>query len=130
GVTTVTWTATDLHGNIKTATQTVTVIDNQNPTITCPANVTVNTDQGQCSASSANVNLGTPVTADNCAVVSVTNNHPATYPIGVTVVTWTVTDPAGHTATCNQTVTVEDNQGPALTCGNAIPVNNLPGLCN
>src|SRR5207245_208503 len=72
GNTTVTWTVTDVHGHIATASQIVTVNDNQNPTITAPANVTVNADNGKCYATG--VTLGTPTTADNCGVQSVTNN--------------------------------------------------------
>ena len=73
GSTTVTWTVTDSHGNTATCNQTVTVVDTQDPTITCPASVTnVPADAGQCYATG--VALGTPTTADNCGVASVTNN--------------------------------------------------------
>lgn len=44
--------------------QTVTVNDNQPPTITCPANITVSNDAGVCTA---NVAVPTPVTDDNCS---------------------------------------------------------------
>jgi hypothetical protein len=83
------------------------------PTITCPANVAVNTNTG-CTATG--VALGTPTTADNCGVASVTNNAPGAFAIGVTSVTWTVTDNSGNTATCIQTVTVSDNVNPTITC--------------
>jgi hypothetical protein len=45
-------------------------------------------------------------------VASVTNDAPAAFPIGVTTVTWTVTDNSGNTATCTQNVTVTDNVNP------------------
>ena len=51
GTTTVTWTVTDDSNNTQTATQTVTVKDNQKPTISAPANKTVNADNGKCTAS-------------------------------------------------------------------------------
>ncbi|MDX9812943.1 MAG: HYR domain-containing protein, partial [Bacteroidales bacterium] len=109
GTTTVTWTVTDIHGNTATCNQTVTVVDNQIPTITCPANINnVTADANQCYATG--VALGTPTTADNCGVDNVSNNAPAQFPVGTTTVTWTVTDIHGNTATCNQTVTVVDNQ--------------------
>ncbi len=82
GMTTVTWSVTDLAGNTATCDQLVTVGDNVPPSITCPADVTACT--------SDMVVLGTPITSDNCGVASVTNNAPGTYPIGVTTVTWTV----------------------------------------
>ncbi len=113
GITTVTWTVTDNSGNTATCAQTVTVTDNVNPTITCPANVSATTNTG-CTATG--VALGTPVTNDNCGVASVTNNAPAAFPLGVTTVTWTVTDNSGRTATCTQTVTVTDNVNPTITC--------------
>lgn len=116
GTTTVIWTVTDVNGNTTTATQDVTVIDNQNPTITAPNAVMVNADNDLCSAS--NVTLGTSITADNCGVDSVWNNAPATYPVGITTVTWTVIDIHGNSATATQDVTVVDNQAPVAVCKN------------
>ncbi|MEJ8803469.1 glycine-rich protein [Pontibacter sp. H249] len=104
GDNTVTLTVTDKAGNKSTATATVTVEDNAAPTITAPANVVVDVDAGKNTAS--NVVLGTPATADNCSVASVTNDAPAVYPTGTTTVTWTVTDASGNTSTATQTVIV------------------------
>ncbi|SDB24873.1 SprB repeat-containing protein [Flavobacteriaceae bacterium MAR_2010_188] len=112
GATTVTWTVTDNAGRTATATQTVTVTDNIDPTITAPADTTGTTDSG---CGSTNVALGTPTTADNCGVASVTSDAPASFPLGATTVTWTVTDNAGRTATATQTVTVTDNIDPTIT---------------
>ena len=47
---------------------------------------------GDISDNGAGVNLGSPVTGDNCTVASVTNNAPSQFPVGLTTVTWTVTD--------------------------------------
>jgi large repetitive protein len=114
GETTVTWTVEDAAGNKATATQLVTVTDNILPTITAPVDLTISTDATACSASG--VNLGTPVTDDNCSVASVTNDAPAEFPMGSTMVTWTVRDASGNTATDVQTVTVVDDTPPALAC--------------
>ncbi len=127
GNTTVTWTVTDGSGNTATCDQTVTVTDNIPPTITCPVDVVVNSGAGTCTASG--VALGAPTTNDNCSVASVTNNAPATFPLGNTTVTWTVTDGAGLTATCNQTVTVNDTESPTITCPGAVSVSADAGLC-
>jgi gliding motility-associated-like protein len=120
GSTTVTWTATDGSGNIATATQLVTVMDNVNPTITAPLNLTINANAA-CTATG--VALGTPVTADNCSVASVTNNAPSTFQIGTTNVTWIVTDGSGNIASATQTVTVVDNTNPTITAPANVSVN-------
>jgi phosphatidylethanolamine-binding protein (PEBP) family uncharacterized protein len=127
GGTVVTWTVTDGSGRTATATQLVTVTDNVNPTVTAPSAVTVSTDAGSCAATG--VALGTPATADNCSVASVTNNAPTSFPKGNTIVTWTVTDGSGNTATATQTVTVNDTEAPAITCPANITVNSQIGRC-
>jgi PKD repeat protein len=115
GITTVTWTATDTSGNSANAAQIVTVTDTTAPTITAPANVSVE------SSDPVAVNLGTPTVsdlADPNPVVS--NDAPAMFPIGTsTVVTWTATDTSGNSATDTQTVTVTEAapQPPAAPSG-------------
>jgi hypothetical protein len=123
GTNTVTCTARDGSGNTSQCNFTVTVTDNQPPTIVAPAATTVNTDAGRCYASA--VNLGLPITADNCAVVSVVNDAPAQFNKGVTFVTWTATDSSSNTATAIQTVTVNDNQNPTISC----PANIVTNAC-
>ncbi len=115
GTTNVTWTVKDNSNNVQTCVQKVTVNDTQLPTITCNADVSVNNDLGICGAA---VNLTAPATNDNCGVASVTNDHSSSniFPVGVTIVKWTVTDNSGNAATCNQTVTVTDNEKPVITC--------------
>jgi hypothetical protein len=95
------------------------------PTITCPANLNLTTNTA-CTATG--VVLGTPTTNDNCTVASVTNDHASTtYPLGTTLVTWTVTDGSGNTATCTQTVTVTDNVKPVFqSC--PVPVAGVPNF--
>ncbi|MBL0314378.1 MAG: HYR domain-containing protein [Flavobacteriales bacterium] len=118
GTTTILWTVTDGSGNTANCSMTVTVTDNQNPTITCPANVAIGTDDSDCTAT---VTIAVPATADNCSVASVvnsfngTNNASGIYPIGTTVVTWTVTDVNGNITTCTQNVVVSDDEDPIIT---------------
>ncbi|MEO8433389.1 MAG: HYR domain-containing protein [Pyrinomonadaceae bacterium] len=92
---------------------TITVNDTEDPTITAPDGATVGTDSDSCVATG--VSLGSATTADNCTVSSVTNNAPATFPLGSTTVTWTVTDNHGNTDTDTQVITVVDNTPPGLT---------------
>ena len=126
GVTTVIWTANDGNGNTQTAFQTVTVTDNVIPTITAPINVTANTNSG-CTATG--VALGTPTGTDNCGTPTFTNNAPAAFPIGVTIVIWTATDLGGNTATATQTVTVSDNVSPTITAPPNSTVSTNAGSC-
>ena len=109
GDTIVTWTVTDGSRNTATCTQIVTVIDDADPSITCPINVTVNVDAGLCTAT--NVDLGTP-SATDCTSLTISNNAPTVFPLGDTVVVWTATDEAGNSVTCTQVVTVIDNINP------------------
>lgn len=92
------------------ASMTLIIDDSTNPTITAPNDITVVANNG-CGAI---VSLGTPIAADNCMVASVTNNAPATFPIGTTNVVWTVTDGLGNTAVDSQMVTVNDQVSPAI----------------
>ena len=128
GYSSITWTIVDGSANSVTANQSIHVVDQTNPTITAPATVTVNAN-GSCTATG--VVLGTPVTADNCQVVSVINNAPVSYPVGTTPVTWTVIDAAGNTATAIQNVVVVDNTLPVITCPSGSPYhrNNTTNLC-
>jgi hypothetical protein len=130
GTTTVTATATDECGKVSTCNFTVTVQDNEKPTISAPAAVVVNTDNNACAATG--VALGTPTTGDNCplGVNAVSNNAPASFPKGATTITWTVTDASGNTATATQTVTVEDHQNPEVVTQNISVTLNASGNAN
>jgi gliding motility-associated-like protein len=108
-----TLTAVGTNGCAATSTPiTVFIGDDTAPTISAPLNVTTTPNLG-CEA--IGVALGTPVTSDNCGVASVTNDAPAIFPIGNTIVTWTVTDASGNTATATQVVTVVDQSAPVVT---------------
>src|SRR2546426_1109953 len=126
GTTTVTWTATDGAGNTARAPQRVTVQDQQPPTVTAPPDVSTATDPRQATAS---VNTGSATATDNCpgvTVVAARNDGQAltaAYPVGQTHITWTGTDASGNTAAAIQTVTVVDQEPPALTVPADFAVN-------
>ncbi len=120
GTVTITWTATDSSGNSSYCIQTVIVADNEPPAITCPSDVTVNTDPGMCSA--AHVSHGTATGSDNCTPVTISGSRSDgaglddSYPKGTTTITWTATDPSGNHASCTQRITVVDNEPPQISC--------------
>ena len=116
GTTTVTWTVTDASGNTATATQLVNVVDQVAPEATAPADVTINANNF-CAATG--VNLGTPEATDNCTIASIANDAPASFPIGTTVVTWTITDATGNFTTVTQNVTVIDTEAPVVVLQSA-----------
>jgi hypothetical protein len=114
GTTTFTITATDAAGNTASCTQQVVVTDNEAPSIVCPTLITANVDAGLCTASG--ITLTAPTVTDNCAILSTTNNAPATFPVGISTFTYTVTDVNSNTATCVQQVLVIDNIAPNVVC--------------
>jgi uncharacterized repeat protein (TIGR01451 family) len=104
-------------GSGATCSFVVTVVNVAQPTISCPSNKTANAASGQTEAS---VSLGTPTFTGSLATVgshrSDERDASEPYPIGVTTVTWTVTDQYGTTASCNQTVTVSSADAPTISC--------------
>jgi hypothetical protein len=109
-----TYRATDVCGNFTNCTQIITVNDVTAPVLTCPANISVNTPAGSCTAI---VNF-TPTATDNCGgavtIVSVPASGTA-FAIGTTTVNVTATDACGNVSTCSFTVTVADGQLPVIT---------------
>lgn len=127
GVEIIEYTATDAAGNSFSATFTVTVNDNENPVITVPADITVSADN----ACQANPALGSATATDNCGVAMISNDAPASFPLGATIVTWTVTDIHGNINNDTQTVTVIDDIDPVIVGLPAdIAVNNDAGNCD
>ncbi|RYZ56040.1 MAG: HYR domain-containing protein [Sphingobacteriales bacterium] len=128
GATTNTYETTDASGNTNTCSFTVTVSDNELPVVTAPADVSVSTDAGACTAS--NIALGYAAGNDNCPGFTVTHDAPAVFPKGTTMVTWTVTDVAGLSASVSQTVTVTDNELPTISAPVNISVSTDAGTCS
>lgn len=118
GVTTITWTVTDGTNTNTCCTYTIEVYDDQNPSVTWPANVTVSVDGGSCTAT--NVNLGTPTATDNCGNAGSISfyRYPSgnNFSLGVTYVYWTAYDQNGRTVYHTQTVTVNDTIAPVIDC--------------
>lgn len=112
---TIVWTVTDVHGNVNSCTQNVTVIDTENPIINgCPSDIVVSNDLGTCGAV---VNYVAPGATDNCTLASIIGDHNSgeVFPIGTTTVTYTATDAANNVSTCSFTITVNGTNPTAVT---------------
>ncbi len=117
GVTTVTYTSTDVDGMVSTCVFTVTVNDTEVPVVTC-ANATVSLDaSGNAVIVASDILAGLP--SDNCSVASVALSRSSftCADLGSLTVTVTVTDASGNTSTCNSVVTVIDPFPAELTAG-------------
>lgn len=86
---------------------TVTVLDNQGPDITCPANVDVQTTD----CAGATVDPGTPTTTPSSGLTVTGERSDGqaltdTYPVGDTFITWTAKDAENRIDTCQQRIRV------------------------
>lgn len=119
-----TYTATDAVGNSASDSQTITVVDNTPPVISCPANIVVNLPLNSPATSMA-VTYPAPAATDNCSPATVTTDvaSGSVFPVGTTTVTATATDSKGNSSSCAFTVTVLYNFTGFLS-----PVANLPTL--
>ena len=121
------WRATDVNTNSSTCSFTVKVNDTEAPTIICPADLVKGNDFGSCGAN-LGINIGTTTVHDNCAVSTASNNNPGNFPVGTTIVTWVIGDPAGNTAACNQSITIEDREWPTVACPANINVKQMKAI--
>lgn len=139
GTTNVTWKATDAAGNVATAIQKVTIVENTPPIIFAPADASYAclSDVPAASPSQAGGPLrdstgalvrdddgnlvpgGTPY--DNCGIPTVTVSQTFSNPKTI-LRTYTATDAAGNTASATQTITITDNTAPVLSCPSDITV--------
>jgi len=123
GITTINWTARDAAGNTATATQAITVLDVEAPTITVPADMTVNAS----SPGGAYVNYtvmwndNVRVTANSCVPAS-----GGMFPVGPTTVQCNARDAAGNKAFASFTVTVRGAADQMLSLIDYVLSLNLP----
>ncbi|MFV5688041.1 T9SS type A sorting domain-containing protein [Flavobacterium sp. ZT3R25] len=111
GTTTVTWTVKDAQENVATAIQIVTVADNQGPVLMTPS------AQNLCY--NATYSIPTLGTNDNCGIASIVykitgatersgsgSDASGNFNVGLSTITWTVTDVNGNQTTGSTSVTV------------------------
>ncbi len=130
GNTTLTYVLTDENNNSTGCTFTITVTDDEMPTVDfCPAPITVGNMAGECQAS---VVWMEPQFSDNCAITqnNATHDNGDIFTVGSHLVIYTASDAAGNTVTCNINITVEDNEMPViLNVPNDIIVDTDAGEC-
>jgi CSLREA domain-containing protein/uncharacterized repeat protein (TIGR01451 family) len=98
----------------------------------CPANQTVNTDPGTCTAL---VSFTPPTATAGCPAPTVTVRIGATpitsphaFPVGTSTATSTASNGVAPDASCSFTVTVNDTENPAISCpANVTATENPPG---
>ena len=129
GTVTVTCTATDAANNQSSCSFSVTVLDTQPPTISCPPNQTRSNDSNQCSAL---VDYPPPSVTDNEPGATAACSPPSHsfFPVGTTAVTCTATDVGGNQSSCSFTVTVNDTQSPTIVCPPNMTASNTAGQCS
>ena len=126
GETLVTWTATDVIGNISILTQSVYLIDSISPRIAFTDDLII-----EASNLSENlVDLIIPESFDDVGVYSVTNDAPEVFPLGETLVTWTATDISGNSASTTQIISVIDTISPVIEISNHEIEANIPNGSN
>jgi hypothetical protein len=119
----------DGYGGIGTSNLIITDLGNVAPSLQfTPTNIAINNAAGTCGNTAI---WAAPTAADDqgCAVVTSTHNSGATFPVGVTTVTYTATDAQGLTATSSFTVTVTDNELPVVTAPADVQVTAALNTC-
>lgn len=122
GTTTVEITATNSCGTAN-CTFTITVNDTENPTITCPAPVNV-----ECPGDVPTPNTGAVIASDNCPGYVVTFRGDVisaqTCLSRYTITrTYRVTDASNNFVECTQTIVVNDQTAPVITCPAPVTVS-------
>lgn len=127
-----TWTARDLCGNDSIAIQQITVVDEEKPSFTVPADFTIDCE------SAADVSITGDVTdaTDNCDLVSI--GFADAVVVGMcenemTILrTWTAVDLCGNDSVAVQTILVQDETPPSFTVPNDTIINCevLPIIAN
>ena len=118
GAYSVTYTVRDAAGNESAATRTVNVVDTTPPALTTPADVSK-----EATGPQTTVDIGLATATDYVGPVTITNDAPATFPVGGTVVTWTAGDGQNppNESTAAQTVTVTDSTPPVVNAATLPP---------
>lgn len=121
-------TVTDRNGNVSTATATVTVEDKIKPTLNCPTGPI-----SRCIEAAGVYTIPSLSATDNCSIATTTyaisgaTNRAGTgadasgsFAVGVSTITWTVTDAGGNQSQCSSQVVV--SVGLSVSIANVNPI--------
>ena len=113
GTTTITYTVTDLSGNVSNCSFDVTVNDTEAPIVVCPAPI------ASCDSL---INFNNPIVSDNCGILSTTQiaglPSGSIFPVGVTTITFEAIDIHNNSTQCSFDVTVHPTPILALQATN------------
>jgi streptogramin lyase len=128
GTTSVSYLANDEANNQTSCSFSVTITDNEAPSITCPENINTLISSNSCEQT---VSFTLPIAADNCgnSVVMAYPPSGSIFAIGTTSVQLIATDDSGNTAECFFEVNVEDNIPPQINCPSTVTKANDQGEC-
>ena len=123
GMTDVIWTITDANGNDTTCTQTVTVLDGEDPTITAPSPITVACSisnlEDDASYSIQDLIADGGTVSDNCGLDSTTFTVQTVLVGGtcpqVYTRTFSIMDNSGRSTSFDQSIEVNDEEPPIVT---------------
>jgi hypothetical protein len=110
-----TWTVTDAVGQAQTCDQIITVEDITPPDMTCPPDAHFECDAiGDFGAATATDDLDLePTVTYRDTVIFYRCPYEYTF-----IRTWSATDDCGNSASCDQTITIEDSTPPVIICPN------------
>ena len=123
GETYVTWTAIDVMGNISTMQQKITLMDSTPPRVDIPDDIIIEANSIDVNT----VSLIEPEVFDRVKVILLSNDAPEVFPLGETVVTWTVIDSSGNIGISSHNVTVIDSTPPKILLNDVTLEATVPG---
>ncbi len=122
GIHNILWTAVDNAGNVKTCTVVVEVVTDMYPSISCVGDQSKDNDTGECYYTASGSEFDATSTSIIDSIVNDYNNISTlageTFPVGVTLVTWTAyrtIDETLYHNSCSYYVFVADNEDPVIT---------------
>jgi hypothetical protein len=132
GVTKVKCTATDTRSNTATTFFNVNVADTQPPVLTTPHGITISSN-GAASVPASDVSLTAWLAAASAhdlvdGPVSVSNDAPKAFPVGVTYVAFSAVDRSGNKVSSAETVTVTAGSAPVPVVSDTTPPDDVRDL--